>query len=416
MEADRSQTISNSPKPGTVALEVESAESIRPLALDAVDDISDKEWRRIVHKIDRRLITATGLMMAVSLMDRTNLGSAMIAGMSKDLGMSIGNRYKRFAAFYLISCVGSSLSGVLAAGFMNMGGVGGLAPWRYVFIWEGVLTILIGLIGAYLIVDFPQAALNSRSFLTPDELGHVIRKLEQDRGEVDEIKFSWSAYLRSGLDPKVWAFGLIFILLTGLTVTSDRSTTIVSYSIAFFMPIIINDRMDVGIVGAQALGTPPYIFAGIYMCVQGWLADKHRQRSVFLIWNSIQSIVGLCILSYTSTAGVQYFGIFLVASASNANVPAVMAYQSNNIRGTWKRAFCSASLITLGGTGGIIGSLVYRAEDAPRYLPGIWASMGFCGFTIVLVGILSLHFWTLNRKADREGVAIEGMIGFRYTL
>lgn len=93
MEADRSQTISNSPKPGTVALEVESAESIRPLALDAVDDISDKEWRRIVHKIDRRLITATGLMMAVSLMDRTNLGSAMIAGMSKDLGMSIGNRY-----------------------------------------------------------------------------------------------------------------------------------------------------------------------------------------------------------------------------------------------------------------------------------------------------------------------------------
>lgn len=94
---------------------------------------------------------------------------------------------------------------------MNMGGVGGLAPWRYVFIWEGVLTILIGLIGAYLIVDFPQAALNSRSFLTPDELGHVIRKLEQDRGEVDEIKFSWSAYLRSGLDPKVWAFGLIFM-------------------------------------------------------------------------------------------------------------------------------------------------------------------------------------------------------------
>jgi len=51
--------------------------------------------RRIVHKIDRRLITALGLMFAVSLMDRTNLASANIAGMAKELELDQGFRYVR---------------------------------------------------------------------------------------------------------------------------------------------------------------------------------------------------------------------------------------------------------------------------------------------------------------------------------
>lgn len=57
------------------------------------DELLPHEERKIVHKIDRRLITALGLMFAVSLMDRTNLASANIAGMSKELGLDQGFRY-----------------------------------------------------------------------------------------------------------------------------------------------------------------------------------------------------------------------------------------------------------------------------------------------------------------------------------
>lgn len=41
--------------------------------------------------------------------------------------------------------------------------------------------------------------------------------------------------------------------------------------------------------------------------------------------------------------------------------------QANNIRGQWKRAFCSATLVGFGGIGGIAGSLVFRSQDAPDY-------------------------------------------------
>jgi hypothetical protein len=72
-----------------------------------------KEQRHIIHKVDRRLITALGLLLCVSLVDRTNLGNAMISGyfnpsvkavfcfhaddisMEKELRMEVGSRYVR---------------------------------------------------------------------------------------------------------------------------------------------------------------------------------------------------------------------------------------------------------------------------------------------------------------------------------
>ncbi|KAJ9640852.1 hypothetical protein H2204_003141 [Knufia peltigerae] len=483
--------------------------------------VSPDEERRIVHKIDRRLILATGFMFAVSLMDRVNLGYAANAGMAKELKLTVGNRYvsppppssfiprflgsttyracintiaerqstvaiaffptyvvfewpgallakkigpryflpasvllwgvvmlcagfvqtwgqlvairaiigtleaglfpgslfllqswyrrydvhKRYATFYLISLVGGSLSGVLASGFMQMQGVGGYLGWRYIFIWEGVLTILVGFLGAYLIVDFPNKAKNSRSFLSPRELQIVVQMLEKDRGEVDNDKFNLREYLSAALDWKVWAMGMMFL-----------SSTVVSYSISFFLPLILRNKMGYSILAANALSTPPYIFTAFYMYAQGWVADRYRFRAPHLVWNSLQSICGLCLLAWTKSAGSQYFGVFLVTAGCNASIPTVMAYQSNNIRGTWRRAFCSASLITMGGTGGIVGALVFRAKDAPQYLPGIYASIGFCILTIVLVAVLDLHFFRMNKKAERDGTPLQGLVGFRYTL
>jgi hypothetical protein len=58
-----------------------------------VDTLSPVERRKLIHRIDRRLIVTTGIMYCISLMDRTNLGSAYIAGMSQDLQLSVWFRY-----------------------------------------------------------------------------------------------------------------------------------------------------------------------------------------------------------------------------------------------------------------------------------------------------------------------------------
>ena len=43
-------------------------------------EFSEAEQRKIIHRIDRRLVVTVGVLYCVSLMDRTNLSAAAIAG------------------------------------------------------------------------------------------------------------------------------------------------------------------------------------------------------------------------------------------------------------------------------------------------------------------------------------------------
>lgn len=152
------------------------------------------------------------------------------------------------------------------------------------------------------------------------------------------------------------------------------------------------------------------------MFIEGWLCDRYRIRAPCLYFNSILAITGLCIMAFTFSPGPQYLGTLFVTAGSSANLPAVMVYQANNIRGPWKRAFSSASMISLGGMGGIAGSLVFRAQDAPRYLPGIMACLTVNGVILLVTTILTVWFLVCNRRAERGEHVIEDLVGFRYTI
>lgn len=51
-----------------------------------------EQERKILHRIDRRLVVTVGVMYCISLMDRTNMSAANIAGMSTELDLH-GMRY-----------------------------------------------------------------------------------------------------------------------------------------------------------------------------------------------------------------------------------------------------------------------------------------------------------------------------------
>lgn len=53
-----------------------------------------KEARRIRRRIDFRLIPCLGFMYGISLMDRKNVSNAAIAGMTADLNLRVGYRYR----------------------------------------------------------------------------------------------------------------------------------------------------------------------------------------------------------------------------------------------------------------------------------------------------------------------------------
>ncbi|KKZ62320.1 hypothetical protein EMCG_00394 [[Emmonsia] crescens] len=462
-----------------------------PSDIDVDDVYTYAEQRKIVHRVDRRLVSMCGLGYCISLMDRTNLSVAAIAGMTKELKLHIGFRYslvalvffityiifqppmtaiirrvgprlfislivltwgvcligfglcknweqltalrallglleagffpgtvyllstwysryevqKRYSIFYLIGCVAAALSGILAFGFSQMDGIQGLGGWRWIFLMQGILTIIVGILIYIFLVDFPDKAHKAWNFLNQDECSFIIRRLNKDRGDADAEPFTMRRFLRPALDLKIWAFGMIFFCLTTVT-----------YAIAYFLPIILHDNMGFGVGESQCLVAPPFVLAGILMFATSHVADKYKMRAPILVFNSVISIIGLPIMGFAEGAGVRYFGVFLAVAGVNANIPCTLAYQANNIRGQWTRALASTTLVAMGGIGGIAGSLVFRSQDAPQYIPGIYASMACQILLLIIVGALSLHFWRCNKKADRGEMVIEGSPTFRYTL
>jgi hypothetical protein len=233
----------------------------------------------------------------------------------------------------------------------------------------------------------------------------MVARVELDRHDVVPEKFALGKYLKGAADLKVWGFAFLFMLTTTMT-----------YAIAYFLPIILKDGMGFSPAAANCLIAPPYIFAAFVMIGFAWAGDAYHIRSIWVIANGVLALIGLPLLGFSNNVGVRYFGVFLATAAANANVPCVLTWQANNIRGQWKRALCSATLVGAGGIGGIIGGTVFRTQDAPHYVPGITACMIAAGLIVVISLLLNLKFWMANKRADRGGKIIEGLAGFRYTL
>jgi cyanate permease len=270
---------------------------------------------------------------------------------------------------------------------------------------EGLITCVFGLAGYFLIVDFPENAASSFHFLTPSESAFIVARIEKDRHDAIPEPFHITSYLKNALDSKVWAFAALF----GLTTTN-------TYAIAYFLPVILREGMGFSIAKAQCLVAPPYVAAAIVMYGAAVLGDKYHIRGPIVAFNALLGLIGLPLLGFAHNNGVRYFGVFLATIAGNANIPAVLTYQANNIRGQWKRALCSATLVGFGGVGGIIGGTVFREQDAPKYRPGIETTMIANALVIVITGLLSIKFHRANKRAEGGGKVIEGQEGFRYTL
>ena len=77
----------------TLEMKTDDVEHVEGDTLDNDPIFNMEEQKNIKYRIDRRLITMTGCMYMIAILDRSNLGNAAIAGMSKDLDLGVGYRY-----------------------------------------------------------------------------------------------------------------------------------------------------------------------------------------------------------------------------------------------------------------------------------------------------------------------------------
>ncbi|KAH8632033.1 hypothetical protein IG631_13716 [Alternaria alternata] len=295
----------------------------------------------------------------------------------------------RMALFFSAATLAGAFGGVLARGIAEMSGVGGKAAWAWIFILEGLLSILVSMTAYWCIYDYPATA----RFLTPKERTEVERRLQQDHGHLSndfDMKYVYQALT----DWKIYIFMLI--CMAGFCPI---------YSFALFLPTIIKN-MGYTANDAQLMSVPPYVCACFFTIVASWYADRVKKRGIFLMGFQLVVIAGFAMLAATGKPSVQYAGTVLAAIGIYPQIPLGMAWNSGNIGGSLKRGTGIAMQVMGGNCGGIIASYVYLSRDGPRFIIGHSILIGFVSMAFFLTFFMST--WCRLENARRDKIALEG--------
>ncbi|KAJ1707707.1 MFS transporter [Aspergillus flavus] len=311
----------------------------------------------------------------------------------------------RVSIFYCASALSGAFSGLLAAGIAQMHGIGGQEGWRWIFLLEGLATVVLGVMCFFLLIDSPR---RSSKWLSPDEiryleLQHFIKeggdfKEQRKRVSWEELKTvlsNWRLYMLS------------YILLC---------QSAAAYGLKFTMPTITK-AMGFTNTNAQLMVAPPYIAAAISAICSSKLSDHFYWRMPFAaIPLTIVTIGYSIVISFhgqlNENIGPTYFAMILVCIGLYPTHPATTSWLANNLAPSGRRAIGLALSICIGNSGGVIGSYMYMDKEAPTYYTGFGLSLAFGGSGLIVALLLELSYIYANRKKANES---EAEIRERYT-
>ncbi|KAJ7781256.1 MFS transporter, partial [Mycena metata] len=338
----------------------------------------------------------------------------------------------RVGIFYAsASLSGAFGAGLLATAILSMDGIGNLAGWRWIFVLEGLATVVSAVIAALILPESIAGAKflteeektfarrsrssSSRSHLTrPPHTLNTIRHPEPEKSDkytaehadsptpeakpihmMDE-KFEWSEVIRGLTDIQAWVTGIAY---GGLIVSL--------YSFSLFLPTIV---AGLGYAGksAQLHTVPPYVPATVLTVVIAVLSDRLKWRGPFIL---------ICLPFAIAIHQAGY--ILAIAASTNAqrysmqsagvypSAPAILSILPNNGSGYYKRATTTALQLAVANSGGFIATNIYTSDQtATFYRKGHSIVLGFLILSWILVAVNVLYCIRENRaRADgrRQG-------------
>lgn len=107
---------------------------------------------------------------------------------------------KRMAVLYVSIALSGALGGLIAYGIQSMGARHGLSAWRWLFIIEGAISLLVGAICWLSLPSSPETAW----FLNVEEKATMKLIKERNNPFKETVKFSWKQVGMAVTDPLIW--------------------------------------------------------------------------------------------------------------------------------------------------------------------------------------------------------------------
>lgn len=295
---------------------------------------------------------------------------------------------KRYSFFFSSTTLAGAFGGLLASAIGKMDYMRGYRGWRWIFILEGLLTVLVSFAFFFLLPNFPEEV----KWLTEDERAYVKARLQIDQGKsARERPIKARDVGNVFKDIKVIVGGFMYF---GLIVPA--------YGYAYFSPAIIQSY-GYSPIQTQLHSVPPWAAAFGFSMLIAWCSDKFKHRFFFTIFPICVCITGFAILiSVHNHRDLQYAALFLVAMGAYTAMPVIVCWFNMNLGGHHRRAVGSAWQVGFGNIGGIIAVFAFLKKDAPKYIPGYSICIAFvCLSALSCTTYFFLCAWA-NRSRNKS--------------
>jgi ACS family tartrate transporter-like MFS transporter len=278
-------------------------------------------------------------------------------------------RARAVAKFMTATSLAGVVGGPISSALLKLDGVGGLSGWQWLFLAEGVPTVLLGISVLFVLKDGPEKA----EWLQPHEKlwlkGELVRDRAlygagEHRGLLDVFKM-----------PAVWMLAGVYVVIQ-----------IGVYVVNLWMPLILNNfaaNGDASLIARYA--TVPYVLAAIFTVVVGWSSDRFNERRGHLAGCMALAGVGFAWTAVAPNVAVALCAMSLAAMGLWSTMGPFWALMTRMVEGA-AAAGGVAMITTLGGVGGFIGPyMTGRLRDATHsFAGGLYAIGGLALCAAVL--------------------------------
>jgi MFS family permease len=266
-------------------------------------------------------------------------------------------RARAVAKFMTATSLAGVVGAPLSSALLKLDGVAGLSGWQWLFLFEGVPTVLLGVSVLFVLKDGPAVA----DWLKPEERTWLKRELQ-----LDEERYG-AAQHHNLLDafrlPAVWVLAGVYIIIQ-----------IGVYIVNLWMPLILSGlahrdgAADASLIARYA--TVPYALAAILTVVLGWSSDRWNERRGHLAGCMALAAVGFAWAARAHSVPVALCAMSLVAIGLWSTMGPFWALTTRMIGGA--AAAGGVAIITMvGAVGGFLGPYVTgRLRDATHSFAG----------------------------------------------
>lgn len=181
----------------------------------------------------------------------------------------------------------------------------GLAGWQWMFLIQGLPTVVLGILAVFLLSDGYQKA----AWLSDSERQLIARDLAADAASRPSTTGDsvWAVLT----NPLIWTFGFVyFCIQSGV------------YAINFWLPSIIKNLGFDSPLLIGWLSAIPYLLAGVFMIIVGRSADLRNERRWHLVVPMLMGAIGLLIaVNFASNPTVAILGLSIATMGALTGLP-----------------------------------------------------------------------------------------------